>query len=329
MMRILSLIKLVHNENVKIIYQFKTIVMLILLTALVGGCAVFSNTETNHDWRKNAREQIERAESNKEKAIKEIDENREDEKKRKINEVNLSIYEDNLKILNYSIERNIPYGVQTTWKFAYDAQIFIGLIIVFMVIQTANIIANEYSFGTIKQLMIRPFKRWKILLSKYLTIVVISTGFLLFLFAISFGVGYIAFSGNGQGSVELVLNSVGEVVERNVMEYTLTAYLFGLIEIVLLTSLSFMFAVLFKNVTISITSSIVLWLGGSVANNFLAKYSWFRFLLFPHLNLKQYLPGQIPIIEGITITFSIFILFLYFLIFITTALIVFSKRDIY
>ena len=50
----------------------------------------------------------------------------------------------------------------------------IGSIVVLLtVIVAAGIVASEFSQGTIKMLLSRPVKRWKILTSKYLTVILI------------------------------------------------------------------------------------------------------------------------------------------------------------
>src|SRR6478609_844788 len=45
-----------------------------------------------------------------------------------------------------------------------------GTVLLLTVIVAAGIVASEFSQGTIKMLLTRPVKRWKILLSKFLTV---------------------------------------------------------------------------------------------------------------------------------------------------------------
>lgn len=328
MSSLLSVLRLIHNENIKIVFQLKTLIMAILIVVITFGLGLFTYTEKDISWKKSAEEQVQRLEKSREEAVKKMSEEPQNDSTKKINELILSMYDDNLKVLRYCIDKNIPYKVMTPLKFTYEAASIIGLILLFMIVQASNTVANEYSMGTIKQLLMKPYRRWKILLSKYLSIVLISTGFLILLFSISYIVGAMKFSGNGSGIVEVILND-GMIVERNVVEYTIQAYLFGLVEILMLTALSLMLAVIFKNVTISIIASIGLWMGGAIATNFLGKYSWYKFLIFPHLDLKQYLPGETPSISDGTIAFSIVMLVVYFIIFISISLAVFTKRDVY
>ncbi|MBO1915152.1 ABC transporter permease, partial [Microvirga sp. 3-52] len=51
-----------------------------------------------------------------------------------------------------------------------DAYGTMSLVTLFTIIASAGILASEFSQGTIKMLLSRPVKRWKILTSKYLTI---------------------------------------------------------------------------------------------------------------------------------------------------------------
>ncbi|MEW8987770.1 MAG: ABC transporter permease, partial [Bacillus sp. (in: firmicutes)] len=57
------------------------------------------------------------------------------------------------------------------------------------------------------------------------------------------------------------------------------------------------------------------------------KYEWAKYILFANTNLMQYFEGR-PMIEGMSLSFSVVMLFLYFCLFIGLAYYVFKKRDI-
>ncbi|WP_145453457.1 ABC transporter permease subunit, partial [Staphylococcus epidermidis] len=55
----------------------------------------------------------------------------------------------------------------------------------FVLIIAAGIVANEFSWGTIKVLLVKPYKRWKILLSKYIAVNLFLLLMLILLFVFS------------------------------------------------------------------------------------------------------------------------------------------------
>ncbi len=61
----------------------------------------------------------------------------------------------------------------------------------------------------------------------------------------------------------------------------------------------------------------------------LSNYKWVKYLIMPNLNLQQYLPGNTaPMIEGITLVFSICVLGVYFVLFSGVSYLSFTKRDL-
>ena len=76
----------------------------------------------------------------------------------------------------------------------------ISLIALFAIVMGGGIVANEFSEGTIKLLLIRPSKRWKILLSKYISVIGYTLLMLLVLLVVSFLLGGILFSFKGAGT---------------------------------------------------------------------------------------------------------------------------------
>ncbi len=59
----------------------------------------------------------------------------------------------------------------------------------------------------------------------------------------------------------------------------------------------------------------------------LLRYNWSKYILFANVNLNQYIDGE-PLVKGMTMTFSIIVLIIYFVIFNVISYIGFTKRDI-
>ena len=73
------------------------------------------------------------------------------------------------------IEQNIVMNIEMSKpmsreKMILDSSGMMSLVTLLMIIASAGIVASEFSQGTIKMLLSRPVKRWKILTSKYVTV---------------------------------------------------------------------------------------------------------------------------------------------------------------
>ncbi|MBE3554796.1 MAG: ABC transporter permease, partial [Thermicanus sp.] len=66
---------------------------------------------------------------------------------------------------------------------------------------------------------------------------------------------------------------------------------------------------------------------GSTIVAALSRYGWVKYILFANTDLRQYFDGT-PLVEGMTLSFSITVLLAYFLIFNLLSWILFMKRDV-
>jgi ABC-2 type transport system permease protein len=57
------------------------------------------------------------------------------------------------------------------------------------------------------------------------------------------------------------------------------------------------------------------------------KFDWAKYILFANTNLMNYYDGT-PTVEGMTMTFSVVMIIIYFLIFQALAFTIFKKRDV-
>ena len=95
-------------------------------------------------------------------------------------------YEREIAIKEYQIENDIaPVVAKNAWSFMSEGMGAIGIIAVFVIIVAAGMVSSEFSWGTIKLLLIRPISRSKILLSKYLTLLLFAGLLLTLLYLVS------------------------------------------------------------------------------------------------------------------------------------------------
>ncbi|WP_043933560.1 ABC transporter permease [Bacillus sp. EB01] len=313
---------LVINELVKIFSRAGTYVMIGLVVVLVMGMAGLSKYEEmenppkeNTQWKLDLEKQL----INDRATLEDF----------KDTNANLKMfYEREVAVKEYQIKNNLaPETGTTAWSFVRDSKNFISLVGLFAIVIAAGIVSSEFSWGTVKLLLIRPMGRWKILLSKYLAVLLFGIGLLAILFLLSFFIGLALFGFPDSPAPHLAYSN-GQIVERSVAIQLLAEYLLNSIDVLMVATMAFMISAVFRNSSLAIGISLFLLMTGSTITMLLAsKFEWTKFFLFANTDLTVYLDGTPPI-EGMTLGFSISMLIIYFVLFHFLAFYVFSKRDV-
>ncbi|WP_335869251.1 ABC transporter permease [Bacillus sp. 2205SS5-2] len=311
------MLNLLRNEFMKIFKKPGTYVMLgllVLLVGIMGAVLKYTEVDTAEDsnWEQRLTEENQ--------YLQEVIAN--DENENMVTSQN----KKNLAINTYRLENNIPPEQgSSVWTFVDNASGGIELVGLFAIIVAAGIVASEFSWGTIKLLLIRPISRLKILLSKYITVILFGLMLLVSLFVLSSVVGLVLFGGGN--SVHLTYSG-GEVIEESMIWYLAKSYLLGSIGVFLITTMAFMISTLFRNSSISIGISIFALLSGGVVTGILSFwFDWTKYIIFANTDLTMYAEGT-PLVEGMTLGFSLAVLAVYYVIFMLLAFIPFVKRDV-
>lgn len=213
------------------------------------------------------------------------------------------------------------------WDVAFmESSVLFLLVTIFTVVIAAGGVAEEFTSGTIKLLLIRPWSRSKILLSKYVSIMIFAIMLAILLFASTLFVNWICFG--IQASPDVKPTFVGAEGE-DPLSYMLKYYGLTLISLVVTVTLAFMLSTVFRSSGLAIGMALFLLLG---INSFIGliamlDYKWIDYLLFIHLNLTQYLDGN-PMRQGMTLGYSLGVLGVYYVIFIALTWYIFNKRDV-
>ncbi|WP_144461334.1 ABC transporter permease [Siminovitchia fortis] len=229
----------------------------------------------------------------------------------------------------YRIKNDLPPASKSTvWTFINDSAGLIPLAGLFVLIIAAGIVANEFSWGTIKVLLVKPYKRWKILLSKYIAVNLFLLLMLILLFVFSGIAGAVLF-GTGEAAANVHLAYVnGRVEEQSLFLYLIKSYAFSSLSIFLLAAMAFMISAVFRSSALAIGLSVfLLFTGGTITNLLASKFEWAKYSLFANTNLMQYVDG-LPMVDSMTMKFSVIILLVYFSIFHILAFAFFTRRDI-
>lgn len=251
---------------------------------------------------------------------------------------NMKIYKRVSTTIMLALIVFLPFILSLVWKIFIEANVsmwdvvyiefslFYILVIIIGVIIAARSMADEFVGGTIKLLLIRPWTRSKILLSKYIAVLSFFTlASLLFIVALLI-INVLFF---GLNSEAMPPNMIDKSTTSEILNHLAqTLFLTWLPQLVMIT-LAFMISVLFKSSSMAIGFSLFVFL---IVNNMIhlivaIQKKWIDYILFVHLDLTMYL-NDMPLRPNITMPFSIAVLAGYWVIFAALTWIVFNKRDI-
>lgn len=206
----------------------------------------------------------------------------------------------------------------------------IFLIVMFMM--TAGVIVSEeFSKGTIKLLLIKPYKRSTILASKFITSIIVAIIVILLVLLMQFVVGGLIQGFDSFKNPTIIYDhTINNVKQINTIQYLAMQALGKAPMYILLMTLAFAFSTIFTNSALAITISLLGYMGSSVINMLALnlKLNWIKYFVTPNWNLTEYFWGGIPTFEGITLPFSIAIIIIYMVIMLVPTFIIFQKKNI-
>lgn len=338
--------KLIYNELTKTYIRKSTWVMYIFLAILIIGFAGISKAFDEHsrpltygdDWQEELaieNEKLLEEQTENDKAIEEYEAKEAAGKEMDddiyfdiyYNGPDMNVYEENLIYLK---EDKKPSGYGA-WRFVSSNAGLLSVVSLMTIIIAAGIVANEFRWGTIKVLLIRPISRTRILLSKYITVLLFALISLLFVFGFAWIIGAIFFGVEGIKPFMIVTTYTNDLEEIRktvpIFKEVISAYGYGMVNLVMMSTFAFMISAAFRNSSLAVGTGIALMMGGNAIVLLLSEYKFTKFILFANTNLKQYADDN-PMIEGMTLGFSVTMLIIYFVLFTGLAWTVFVKRDV-
>lgn len=192
------------------------------------------------------------------------------------------------------------------------------LVSIYAAVIAADIVAGEFTWGTIKLLLIRPWTRTKVLLSKLLAVLLFTLAMSAVFFAVALAVSFLIFP-----------NEPSQYLGASPLSRILESLLYSYIDLLVIAAFSFMLSTVFRSSGIAIGLSLFILFAGNIFTLLFhpSRYAWAKYLLFTNMDLGQYRGGQVGP-AGMTLGFSITVLAVYVLLFLAVAWLVFKKRDV-
>lgn len=207
-----------------------------------------------------------------------------------------------------------------------------GLFIIVIVVMIAGtIVSEEFNKGTIKLLLVKPYSRNKILLAKFITVLIMIVFSTIMIIGMELIVGGIVYGFDSLNIPIVIYNfDTNMIQEFNVFAYSAIQLVTQLPIIILLATLSFALSTIFTNAPVAIAIPLLGYMGVAVINQLAIEYNigFLKYFVTLNWDFSQYLFGAMPIMEGLTSIFSAIICIIYFLIMIVPTFVIFKKKNI-
>lgn len=326
-----NFIHLIDNELLKMVKKRRVLVVLLIVAVLIPifTYAQYQTLQTTikqlgtSDWRTLLQQQI--IDSQNRLSSSRLPEEWRDYLK-------MSIQQQQY-YLDHDINPTAPGAPTFVRKFIEESiSLFLPLLVV---VVAADIVSSEHSGGTIKLLLTRPVRRWRILLSKYLALLLLVS----FIVAATAIMGYLI-SGLifGYGGWEMPVLTGFSEVNGNLMtenvhlipqwQYILMGYGLAWFSCISVATLSFMVSVLVRSTAASMGIMMAALISGSLLTQLAPTWTSLKYIAFINLRLTDYLSGKPTMVEGMNLPFSLTVLGIWSLAGLVIAFIVFIRRDV-
>ncbi|MGP7818955.1 ABC transporter permease [Niallia sp. 01092] len=236
--------------------------------------------------------------------------------------------------LDHNINPQYP-GAPTFLRIFLDNSMQLLLPLMVMIV-ASDLVSSERSIGTIKLLLTRPVKRWKILLSKYMTLV-LSVSLILFLFGLFSYIISGLFFGYAGWTVPVLTGFTVHAGELNTegvhlipqWQYILMAFGLAWFVSLIVGTLSFMLSVLIRGTAAGMGVMLAFLIAGTIISAIASSWESAKYLFMVNLRLTDYLQGNIPPIDGMSLPFSLTVLSIWGAAGLLVSFLAFTKRDVY
>lgn len=221
-------------------------------------------------------------------------------------------------LLFYLGSSSSPLGA---WDAVDQLSFLYFLVSIFSVVVAADIVAAEFTWGTIKLLLVRPWTRTKILVSKLLAVLLFTLAMTAVYLLANMAVSFLLFPD--------IQSGVFPKGSGGPFGYIMEDLLYNYIDLLVITIFSFMVSTVFRTSGLAIGLSMFILFAGNIFTMLFhpTRYAWAKYMLFVNMDLGQYRGGQVGP-AGMTLGFSAAVLTGYVLAFLLIAWFVFKKRDV-
>lgn len=323
------LLPLVQNETLKIWKKkrFYVIVLVLIVLIPIFTYAQMRISQTNaknfKDWRNQVMNQINDYQSTL--ASDSVPE--EWKRYRRIAVQQLQYY------LDRDVNPSTPDAITFTRGFmSGSVTLFYPLLVLAI---ASDLVSGERTTGTIKMLLTRPVRRWKILLSKilamtlYVSLTVVASFVLCYLISGAF-FGYTGWDAPVFTGFDVSGSQVDSTNVHAIPQWQYMIMQGGLIWFSSMTValLALMVSVLLRGTAASIVTMMAAVITGTILGNMASSWNSAKYFFSVNLDLTIYMNGSPPPIAGMSLPFSLAVLAVWAVASVIVSFLVFTKQDI-
>jgi len=235
--------------------------------------------------------------------------------------------------LDHNINPTAPGGPTFARGFLDQAvSLFLPMIVVILAV---DLVSAEYSEGTIKLLLTRPVRRWKVLTSKYLTLLLFVSLTVLATLLMAYVISGLVFGYRGWDMPVLTGFVVlgGELDTSRVFmipqwQYLFMQYGLGWFVCVVVGVISVMVSVLVRSTAAGMGIMMAALISGTILTQMASSWESAKYLFIVNLELTNYLAGTLPPIKGMSLPFSLSVLAVWAIASLIVSYTVFIRRDV-
>jgi ABC-2 type transport system permease protein len=235
--------------------------------------------------------------------------------------------------LDHDINPQSPNAVTFTRGFMDNA---VTMFIPLMVLAIASdLVSGERSTGTIKMLLTRPVRRWRILLSKLITLTLYVSLIIVATVALCYLISGLVFGYHGWSEPVFIGFQVSGADVNTGEVHAVPQALYVLMQAGLIwfasmvvALLALMVSVLVRSTAASFVTMMAAIIAGAILTNMASSWKSAKYLFNVNLELTSYLQGTPPPIEGMTLGFSLAMLAIWGAAALAVSFAVFTKQDI-
>lgn len=307
------MVNLILNEYMKTFSRRRTWVFILLIVLFVLATGIMGMFMDAHDWQS----AIKRDLDNQLRVL--------NDPGARLSEFDRQTIASRSELLRYFLEQNINPNPLNAWTFSRSILDLSALVIVFSLVIAGESIANEFNWGTIKLLLIRPVSRRKIYFAKYASVISFGVLLLSFTLLVSVVIGSILFGFSGiEESYYYVQN--GSISYMPILSYLALAWLAKTLTLVVVSTIAFVISAALRSAATAIFVSVLI---VSLLPTFqsLSNVPGAQFLLFTNLDFMQFI-DQDPIVAQNTWQSSLGVLSVYLLVLLVFGLRMFKRHDV-
>jgi ABC-2 type transport system permease protein len=199
----------------------------------------------------------------------------------------------------------------------------------------SDLVSSEVSRGTIKILLTRPVRRWKVLAAKTLALFACVTLTVVLGAIVSYLFGGTAFGFRGWGAPMLTgfRSSAGGLDVSAVRQIplwrdALRLYGLGWFAALVVGSVSLLLSVVFRTTAAAMGTMLAVMIAGTILPRFATEWEFSKYLFPTNLPLPDYYAGTPPPIAGMTLAFSVENLAIWGIAALAAAFLLFTRRDV-